>query len=57
LWGRAIADKTGGDDERKHLASLVEAAAEGRSPADRLLAEYADDWHGDIDRLFDAHAL
>jgi gamma-glutamylcysteine synthetase len=36
---------------------LVEIAAEGRSPADRLLADYADDWHGDIDRLFDTRAF
>ena len=56
LQRRAIVDKSG-DDERKHLAALVEIAAEGRSPSDRLLAAYADDWHGDIDRLFDAHAF
>jgi len=56
LQRRAIVDKSG-DDERKHLAALVEIVAEGRSPADRLLAAYADDWHGDIDRLFDAHAF
>jgi glutamate--cysteine ligase len=56
LQRRAIVDKSG-DDERKHLAALVEIVAEGRSPADRLLAAYADDWHGDIDRLFGAHAF
>ena len=56
LQRRAVVDNAG-DDERKHLAALVEIAAEGRSPADRLLAEYTDDWHGDIDRLFDAHAF
>ena len=56
LQRRAIVDKSG-DDERKHLAALVEIVAEERSPADRLLAAYADDWHGDIDRLFDAHAF
>jgi glutamate--cysteine ligase len=56
LQRRANADKAG-NDERRHLASLVDIAAEGRSPADRLIAEYADDWHGDIDRLFDAHAF
>ena len=56
LQRRAIVDKSG-DDERKHLAALTEIAGEGRSRADRLLAEYADDWHGDIDRLFDAHAF
>ena len=56
LQRRAIVDKSG-NDERKHLAALVEIASEGRSLADRLLAAYADDWHGDIDRLFDAHAF
>ena len=56
LQRRAIVDKSG-DDERKHLAALVEIVAEERSPADRLLAAYADDWHGDIDRLFGAHAF
>jgi glutamate--cysteine ligase len=56
LQRRAIFDSAG-DDERKHLLALAEIAAEGRSPADRLLAEYAGDWHGDIDRLFDAHAF
>jgi gamma-glutamylcysteine synthetase len=56
LQRRANADKAG-NDECRHLASLVDIAAEGRSPADRLIAEYADDRHGDIDRLFDAHAF
>ena len=56
LIRRAMVDRDG-DDERKHLAQLAETAAEGRSPADRLLAEYADDWRGDIERLFDTHAL
>lgn len=56
LQRRAVVDNAG-DDERKHLAALVEIAAEGRSPADRLLTEYADDWHGDIDRLFDTRAF
>jgi glutamate--cysteine ligase len=56
LMRRAIIDKTG-DDERKHLARLAETAAEERSPADRLLAEYAENWRGNIERLFDTHAL
>jgi glutamate--cysteine ligase len=56
LQRRANADKAG-NDECRHLASLVDIAAEGRSPADRLIAEYGDDWHGDIDCLFDAHAF
>jgi glutamate--cysteine ligase len=56
LKRRAVVDGAG-NDERKHLVSLTESAAEGRSPADRLLAEYAGDWHRDIDRVFDAHAF
>jgi hypothetical protein len=28
-----------------------------RSPADRLLAEYASKWRGDIDKLFETHDL
>jgi len=56
LMRRAIIDKDG-DDERKHLARLAETAAEERSPADRLLAEYTVEWAGDIERLFDTQAL
>jgi glutamate--cysteine ligase len=56
LMRRAIIDKDG-DDERKYLAQLAETAAEERSPADRLLAEYTGEWRGDIERLFDTHAL
>jgi gamma-glutamylcysteine synthetase len=36
---------------------LAETAAEARSPADRLLADYAENWGGDIERLFDTQAL
>jgi gamma-glutamylcysteine synthetase len=39
------------------LAALTEIAAEMRSPADRLLADYASKWGGDIERLFDTYAL
>ena len=46
-----------GDDERKHLARLAETAAEGRSPADLLLADYAGKWRGDIDKVFETQAL
>ena len=56
LQRRAIADNAG-DDERKHLAPLLEIAAEGRAPADRLLDQYAGAWRGDIEKLFDAHAF
>jgi glutamate--cysteine ligase len=56
LQRRALLDRNR-EDERKHLARLAETAAEGRSPADRLLAEYAGEWRGDIEKLFDTHAL
>ena len=56
LKRRAVLDLNG-NDERKHLAALAESAAEMRSPADRLLADYASKWRGDIERLFDTCAL
>jgi glutamate--cysteine ligase len=56
LKRRAALDRDG-DDERKHLARLAETAAEMRSPADRLLADYASKWRGDIEKLFETHAL
>ena len=56
LMRRGLLDRNG-DDERKHLAQLIEIAEEGRAPADILMAEYVRDWQGNIDRLFDAHAL
>ena len=46
-----------GEDERKALTPLIETVAEGRSPAERLLADFQGPWHGDIDRVFDTHAL
>jgi len=46
-----------GDDERKYLAPLLEIAADGRAPADRLLHDFETAWHGDIDRVFGAHAF
>jgi glutamate--cysteine ligase len=46
-----------GDDERKALLPVIETVEEGRSPADRLLAEYSGPWQGNIDRLFDTHAF
>ena len=39
-----------GEDERKALAPLIETVEEGRSPADRLLADYHGPWRGDIDK-------
>jgi len=46
-----------GEDERIALAPLVETVEEGRTPADRLLADYHGPWQGNIDRLFDTNAL
>jgi glutamate--cysteine ligase len=56
LKRRAALDRNG-NDEREHLAWLAQIAAEGRSPADQLLAEYAGEWRGNIDRLFETHAF
>lgn len=47
----------GGEDESKALKALREVIDEGRSPADRLLADYRGPWNGDIDRLFESEAL
>jgi len=46
-----------GEDETKALKALQVILDEGRSSADRLLAEYHGPWNGDIDRLFEAEAL
>lgn len=56
LKRRGLADANG-DDERKYLAPLLQIAAEGRAPADRLLHDYATVWKGDIDRLFATQAI
>ena len=53
---RARLDRNG-EDERKALAPLIEITEEGRSPADRLLADFSGPWHGDIDKIFDYSAL
>ena len=46
-----------GEDERKALEPLLETLEAGRSPADRLLADYRGAWRGNIDRLFDTQAF
>ena len=56
LKRRARLDRNG-DDERKALQPLVEILEEGRSAADRLLADFSGPWAGDIDRVFDANAF
>jgi len=47
----------GGEDERKALEPLLEIVEAGRSPADRLLADFAGPWQGDIDRVFEQRAF
>jgi glutamate--cysteine ligase len=56
LRRRARLDRRG-EDERKALAPLVETVEQGRSPADRLLADYHGPWKGDIDQLFASTAF
>jgi glutamate--cysteine ligase len=45
-----------GADERIYIRALEETVQRGESPADRLLAEYRDEWHGDITELFRRYA-
>ncbi len=47
----------GGEDERKALEPLLEIVEAGRSPSDRLLADFAGPWQGDIDRVFEQRAF
>ncbi len=47
----------GGEDERKALEPLLETLEAGRSPSDRLLADYRGAWRGDIDKVFDTNAF
>ena len=45
-----------GIDETAYLADVEETLASGKTPADRLLDEYENDWHGDIEQIFVKHA-
>ncbi len=45
-----------GLDETMFVSALEEIVASGLTPADRLLAEYAGEWDGKIDRIFTQHA-
>jgi glutamate--cysteine ligase len=56
LKRRARLDRKG-EDETKALAPLVATVEEGRSPADRLLADYRGEWRGDIDKVFESAAF
>ena len=46
-----------GNDESVALVPLIELLEQGRSPADLLLADYNNDWHGKIDKVFEARAF
>jgi glutamate--cysteine ligase len=46
-----------GEDETNALLPLFRTIEEGRSPADRLLADYHGAWGGDVGRVFDTQAL
>lgn len=41
-----------GNDERIYLNELQTIVDEGKTPAERLLELYENEWHGDIDRVF-----
>jgi len=56
LTRRARLDRNG-DDERKALVPLIEIVEEGRSAADRLLANFSGPWQGNIDKVFETNAL
>ena len=45
-----------GADETIYLAPIEEIVASGKTPADRLLDEYENDWNGDIEQIFRRHA-
>jgi glutamate--cysteine ligase len=56
LKRRARLDRNG-DDERKALAPLIEIVEEGRSAADRLLADFNGPWQANIDKVFETNAF
>lgn len=56
LQNRAYKD-VHGDDETKFLAFLEAVVADGKSPAERLLALYENQWGGDISKAYDALTL
>jgi glutamate--cysteine ligase len=46
-----------GNDESLALLPVIELLEQGRSPADLLLADYKNDWKGNIDKVFEARAF
>jgi len=45
-----------GRDERRYLAPIKEYVARGFTPAEELLAKYANDWHGSVAPVFQEYA-
>ncbi|HVJ53809.1 MAG TPA: glutamate--cysteine ligase [Aliidongia sp.] len=45
-----------GEDETFYLDTLFAIAGSGRTPAEELLADYRDRWHGKIDPIYDDYA-
>ncbi len=45
-----------GNDESIYLAPVEETLESGKTPADRVLDEYENEWNGDIDKIFTTHA-
>jgi glutamate--cysteine ligase len=43
-------------DETHFLNALKESVETGRVPADELLDEYKNDWHGDLSKIYATHA-
>jgi len=44
-----------GKDETGFLSPLVDAIADGKTPAERLLDMYHGDWEGDLSHVFETH--
>ncbi len=55
LRRRARYNSSGEDESGFPGAALLDRQF-GITPAEALLAEYRDDWHGDIDRIYAEHA-
>ena len=43
-------------DETHFLNALKESVDSGETLADELLREYAEDWNGDLTRIYAAHS-
>jgi len=45
-----------GRTEELFLSALDEIVSQGRTPAEEMLAKFANEWHGDIDQVFSEYA-